>query len=181
VTAWVPELDKSELYWRVDADAIAELYRSYAPELVASLQRRFADADDIVEDAVQHAFLQLQTVATPPAEPRAWLRTVARNHVLDRLRANRRMVSDDDVIDDLPASTATYTADIPAISTTLVQRAMLLLTTRAQRVLRGKYQDGKNYDTLAEQEGLAKSGIGRLLDRARASLRRAVDEMRGRR
>jgi DNA-directed RNA polymerase specialized sigma24 family protein len=61
----------------------------------------------------------------------------------------------------------------------LVQRALQQLTTRAQRLLRGKYHEGKTYGTLARQEGLAKSGIGRILDRARHRLRQAVDELRG--
>ena len=163
----------------MDADELATLYREYAPQLLESLHRRFPWSSDFVEDGVQHAFLALHTAATPPDEPRAWLRTVARHYIIDRLRADGKLVNDDDTLGALPSDPNASTASSPGISTTLVQRALRQLTTRAQRLLRGKYQEGKSYDTLARQEGLAKSGVGRVLDRARQRLRRAVDELRG--
>jgi RNA polymerase sigma factor (sigma-70 family) len=160
----------------MDAGELSALYRSYAPSLLESLRRRFPWSTDLVEDGVQHAFLALSTCAPPPDEPRAWLRTVARHYIIDGLRADGRLVSDDDAleahaIDPPPSGSA-------RVSTTLVQRALRQLTTRAQRLLRGKYIDGKTYGALARQEGLAKSGMGRILDRARQRLRGAIEELR---
>lgn len=163
----------------MDPDELSALYRSFAPELLGSLNRRFRWSPDLVEDSVQHAFLALQTANTPPDEPRAWLRTVARHYVIDRLRADGKLVSDDDTFDALASDPDPSTSVSTRVSTTLVQRALRQLTTRAQRLLRGKYLEGKTYGTLARQEGLAKSGIGRILDRTRQRLRRAVEELRG--
>ena len=163
----------------MDPDELSTLYQGFAPELLGSLQRRFPWSPEIVEDSVQHAFLALQTAKTPPDEPRAWLRTVARHYIIDRLRAEGKLVSDDNVLDGLASDPHASTSVSTGISTTLLQRALRQLTTRAQRLLRGKYLEGKTYGTLARQEGLAKSGIGRILDRARQRLRRAVEELRG--
>lgn len=161
-----------------DVEAVSDLYRSYAPELLGSFHRRFPWSHDIVEDGVQHAFLQLQITGGTPAEPRAWLRTVAHHYIIDRLRAEGKLVRDDEVITGLAVDNEASAPTTDGISTTLVQRALLQLTTRAQRILRGKYQDGKTYGTLAREEGLAKSGLGRTLDRARQRLRHAVAELR---
>ncbi len=164
----------------MDRDEMTALYRSFSPVLLGSLQHRFPWAGDIVEDAVQHAFLQLQMAVQPPDEPRAWLRTVARHYVIDRLRADGRLVSDDELAGELPASDPPLAPESGGISVSLVQRALTQLTTRAQRLLRGKYMDGRTYGTLARQEGVAKSGMGRILDRARERLRLAVEELRKR-
>lgn len=162
----------------MEADQLSALYRSYSPELLASLHRRFPWSHDIVEDAVQHGFLQLQTANPPPDEPRAWLRVVAHHYIIDRLRADGKLVRDDEVVGALSADTDSSNSTAPPITPSLVQRALLLLTGRAQRLLRGKYEEGKTYGTLAREEGVAKSGMGRILDRARQRLRQAVDELR---
>lgn len=165
----------------MNPDDISALYRSFAPELLGSLRRRFPWSDDIVEDAVQHAFLKLQTGGTPPDEPRAWVRTVAHHYIIDRLRTDGKLVSDDEALNGLRAEPPASTTTAMVISPTLVQRALSNLTTRAQRLLRGNYLDGMTYGALARREGVAKSGMGRILDRARQRLRRAINELRGRR
>jgi len=163
----------------MDPDQLSALYRSYSPELIASLQRRFPWSSDVVEDAVQHGFLALQTASPPPDEPRAWLRVVAHHYIIDRLRADGKLVSDEGVIGAAAAETGSAgSTTSPALTPSLVQRALRMLTGRAQRLLRGKYEQGKTYGTLAREEGLAKSGMGRILSRARDRLRRAVDELR---
>jgi RNA polymerase sigma factor (sigma-70 family) len=162
----------------MEPDQLSALYSSYSPELLASLHRRFPWSSDIVEDAVQHGFLELQTVSPPPDEPRAWLRVVARNYIIDRLRADGKLVSDDEVIGAVAADTGAANSSNPVLTPSLVQRALRMLTGRAQRLLRGKYEEGKTYGTLAREEGVAKSGMGRILDRARQRLRQAVEELR---
>jgi RNA polymerase sigma factor (sigma-70 family) len=165
----------------MDEIALSKLYDEFQPELVRSLQRRFPWSADIVEDGVQQAFLKLHQAATPPDEPKAWLRTVARRYVIDQLRATGKMASEEDAVDQLvdPGRRIDASTSAVAPSPTLVQRALSMLTTRARRLLKGKYEDEKTYGTLAREEGLAKSGMGRVLDRARQRLRRAVEEMQG--
>ncbi len=58
----------------MDADQAAALYQSFSPELLGGRPAALPAAGDVVDDAVQHAFLQLQVAAHTPHEPRAWLR-----------------------------------------------------------------------------------------------------------
>jgi RNA polymerase sigma-70 factor (ECF subfamily) len=71
-----------------DLDA---LYRAHAPAITASLARVFgARRLDLIEAGVQEAFVaaieQWRDPIAVPAEPGAWLRTVARRKVVDALR-----------------------------------------------------------------------------------------------
>jgi RNA polymerase sigma-70 factor (ECF subfamily) len=71
-----------------DLDA---LYRAHAPAITASLARVFgARRLDVIEAGVQEAFVaaieQWRDPAAVPAEPGAWLQTVARRKVVDLLR-----------------------------------------------------------------------------------------------
>lgn len=70
----------------LDIDA---LYRLHAPAITASLARAFgAHRLDVIESAVHEAFVAaIERWATGvPAEPGAWLYTVARRKVIDALR-----------------------------------------------------------------------------------------------
>ncbi len=72
----------------VDVDA---LYRAHAPAIAVSLARVFgAHRLDLIEAGVQEAFIaaieQWNDPAVVPAEPGAWLHTVARRKVVDALR-----------------------------------------------------------------------------------------------
>jgi RNA polymerase sigma-70 factor (ECF subfamily) len=72
----------------IDFDA---LYRAHAPAITASLARVFgARRLDLIEAGVQEAFVaaitQWSAGTAIPAEPGAWLQTVARRKVVDALR-----------------------------------------------------------------------------------------------
>src|SRR5947207_1832721 len=71
-----------------DLDA---LYRIHAPTITASLARAFsARRLDVIEAGVQEAFVaaieRWRDPAAVPAQPGAWLYTVARRKVVDALR-----------------------------------------------------------------------------------------------
>lgn len=68
---------------------VEALLRSDGPRLVAALARRYRDVEG-AEEAVQEAALRALTtwpVRGIPDRPGAWLFTVARHHLVDRLRA----------------------------------------------------------------------------------------------
>src|SRR5919198_3763431 len=71
---------------------IARLFREESGRAVAALVRALRDVD-LAEDAVQEAFvvaLDRWPRDGLPANPAAWVLTVARNRALDRLRRERR-------------------------------------------------------------------------------------------
>jgi RNA polymerase sigma-70 factor (ECF subfamily) len=72
--------------------AIAAVFRDEVAHVVGALVRRvgdFALAEDAVQDAVVAALVAWQRDGIP-REPRAWLRTVAYNRAVDRLRREAR-------------------------------------------------------------------------------------------
>ncbi|HEV8551692.1 MAG TPA: DUF6596 domain-containing protein [Polyangiaceae bacterium] len=80
----------------LDLDA---LYRAHAPAITASLARVFgAWRLDVIEAGVQEAFIAAMTqwrdATAVPAEPGAWLQTVARRKVVDALRRSAWFVPD---------------------------------------------------------------------------------------
>lgn len=84
-------------------------FRAAWGRLVGVLVRTHRLADPaLAEDAVQHAMLQatrLWPAAGAPAQPLAWLTTVARNHLRDALRAQRiEQPLDADTLDRLHAT-----------------------------------------------------------------------------
>lgn len=73
----------------IDAE-LSRLARQHAPRVLALLAGRFGDVD-LADDAVQEALIEATTKWTDdtiPANPAAWLNTVARRKAIDMLRRN---------------------------------------------------------------------------------------------
>lgn len=87
--------------------AIAQIYRAHAAELNAALIRRygFERAEDALQDALTAA-LRTWPVNGVPDNPLAWLRTAARNRIIDQARRAQRF---DDRVDAIREDTATVT------------------------------------------------------------------------
>ena len=69
---------------------VEDLLRELAPQVLGVLVRRYADFPD-AEDAVQEALLAAATqwpVLSVPANPRAWLLTVASRRLTDMWRSD---------------------------------------------------------------------------------------------
>lgn len=164
----------------MQSEELENLYRSFQPELLGNLSRRFPRTPDLVEDGVQHAFTRLQEADPPPGNPRAWLRTVARNYVIDRLREQRKIVADETALEamEYPGAASTGSEFLPTPSALV--RAIDLLTTRARRLIRGKHLEEKTYGTLARETGLAEASVGKKLWQARQRLREAALRVLGR-
>jgi RNA polymerase sigma factor (sigma-70 family) len=73
-----------------DAPGFEQLLRELAPQVLGSLIRRYGQFDaceDAVQEALLAAFLQWPDDGVP-AEPRAWLLTVAGRHLVDAWRSD---------------------------------------------------------------------------------------------
>ncbi|TCO65871.1 RNA polymerase sigma factor [Actinocrispum wychmicini] len=74
--------------------AVEQVFREHRTRMLAALVRVLGDME-LAEDALQDACAQaLRTWSTPPADPIAWLLTVARNRAIDRIRRARRTPPD---------------------------------------------------------------------------------------
>lgn len=73
-----------------DDHAVENLWRQLTPQVIGALARRYG-AFDLAEDATQEALLAASTqwpAQGVPADPRAWLITVASRRLIDMLRSN---------------------------------------------------------------------------------------------
>src|SRR6188768_1281765 len=72
------------------ADSVEDLLRELAPQILATIVRRYGDFAD-AEDAVQEALIaaaQQWPADGIPAQPRGWLLTVASRRLADMWRAD---------------------------------------------------------------------------------------------
>lgn len=73
-------------------DNLARIFRARYGQLIAALVANCGDLQ-LAEDALQHAFLQASEKwadDNAPGKPEAWLFTVAKRHLIDRLRQSSR-------------------------------------------------------------------------------------------
>src|SRR3712207_5108961 len=94
-----------------DGGAFGELYERFAPEIRRYLLRQVHGAREVAEDLTEEVFLKaLQRLGGYEARGlpfAAWLYRIARNHLIDYLRAARhRVTAPLDAVPDLPAADA---------------------------------------------------------------------------
>lgn len=121
-----------------DRDAFAELYDEYADRVYRYLLFRVrdaADAEDLTSEVFTRAFANIHRYRWQGKSLLAWLYTIARNAVTDRMRRARPMVGLDDAIampDGQPTAHEYVEAHDRAAA---LRRAMTKLTNEQQEVL----------------------------------------------
>jgi RNA polymerase sigma-70 factor, ECF subfamily len=84
-------------------ELVDRLFRQERGRAVATLIRVLGDFD-LAEDAVQEAFiaaLRVWPARGVPGNPGAWITTTARNHAIDRLRRERRLLEKTEALQQL--------------------------------------------------------------------------------
>lgn len=176
MTADAERIDEAALVARVargDAAAFARLVTAHATPLHRLAWRLLADVAE-AEDVVQEAFARLWTSvpgwAPGEARPGAWLRRVARNLCLDRLR--RRRFHDDGEVPDRadPAPPAAAALDEARIGEA-VAAALAALPDRQRAALVLTYYEELPNAEAAKMLDMHLKAFESLLFRARAALR----------
>jgi RNA polymerase sigma factor (sigma-70 family) len=151
------------------------VYRSTFPELVRYLYRKLWDAER-AHDLAQEAFVR--ALDRDPANPRAWLFTVAGNLARDearqviRRRRHLTLIRAESSPAD-PGPDPLERAD-RAERGVKARRALDALGERDREVLL-LWSGGLSYQEIAERTGLAASAVGTTLGRARRRLAEAYD------
>lgn len=152
-----------------------ELYRSTYRELVRFLHRRVWDGERAQELAQEVFVRALEQEGSAPANPRAWLFTVARNLARDEARTVVRRKKHLELLQggegDAPVEPEAVACVERGEETARVRRALDALSERDREVLL-LWDAGLDYGEIAGQTGLAVGAIGTTLARAR---RRLVD------
>lgn len=173
------ERDERALMARVgggDAAVFGQLAEYYTPMVHALAWRMLGDAAE-AEDVVQEAFVKLWVNAkgwTPTGGGLGgWLRRVATNACLDRLR-KRRFVSDEAVperADDAPLADVAIDADRRRAG---VAAAIQALPDRQRAAIVLTYYEGVSNAEAAQILGLGVKAVESLLVRARQGLSKAL-------
>jgi RNA polymerase sigma-70 factor, ECF subfamily len=160
-------------------DAFAALFRERFPMLYRYLKRVSGDPA-LADDVAQESFVRLHARGMMPADPGAWLVSVANNIVRDEYRTTKRRrrllalwVSPGEESRGPPPSDAQV---LSQERETQVRQALEALPLRDRRLLILRHE-GFSYREIAEALGVATSSVGTLLARATAALARAYKGM----
>jgi RNA polymerase sigma-70 factor (ECF subfamily) len=161
----------------MDHHQLAELAEAHHATIWRYLRAAGADAD-LADDLVQETFLSFLGSTfqeRDPASTRAYLRTIARNHLLKEFRriGTRPPMQD---LDAAEHAWEEYEADDGGVLfREALQRCMDGLRDDAQHVLRLRYGGSVPRTTIAERLGMSEAGVKSIIVRARRRLRECVE------
>lgn len=158
---------------RQDAQAFRILMDRHLSAIVALARRMLrdeAEADDIAQETMLRLWRAGETLELGPHGLRPWLRRVATNLCLDRIRAGRRTV----VTDEVPEVEEPPTQAVELEEQDLVRRvgeAVATLPDRQRRALTLFHHEGLSQAEVGEILGVSDEAVESLLARARRALR----------
>jgi len=167
---------------RGDSAAFRVLLTRHLGAVIASARRMLrddAEAEDIAQETMLRLWRSAATLEVGEYGLRPWLRRVASNLCIDRIRAARR----EQVTDEVPeqATAATQITDIDARDTAArVEAAIRALPERQRQALTLFHYEGMSQVEVGRALGVSDEAVESLLARARRSLKAALqDEWRG--
>ncbi len=156
---------------------LSQVYREHYRSLVRFIYRRIGDQAR-AEDLAQEAFVR--ALEHKPAQPRAWLFTVATNLARDegrRSSVRRRHLS-------LIKAEASASPPEPGPEVAMERRETVRRVREALSALPERnrdalllWEEGFSYDEIAGVLGLSRSSIGTTLSRARSRLASAYERL----
>ena len=151
---------------------VAAAWEAHEGELLGYLRHRLSDADaadDLLQDVFVKAMRQGHAFCTLD-NPRAWLFQVARNALVDRVRARHDAVVLTDDLDELAAPVPETLAPIDAL-TGCMARVMAELPPQDAAILRACDLGAQTQRAFAQDQGLSLPAVKSRLLRARQRLR----------
>lgn len=165
-----------EARWRKRADELTRRHGEYLQGLARKLCRNQFDPDDLVQDLFEKTIRSPQAIPAD-ANERAWLSRVLHNLFIDRLR--RKNARREEPIDADPVAATTDERAWWESITAEDIRAQLARIPSEQRVTFELFAfEGRSYDEIAAQLGIAKATVGTRILRARVKLRQLLTEER---
>lgn len=168
-----------------DAQSWVTLFRATLPELYAFVARRVGGERTLAEDVTQETWLRAVKAWREqgrPEEPLAWLKTTARNLLLNHFRDERRrpalrfdaeVLARLDLDGGLPLAqrNGAWTPDAAA----LVQQGLAQLRADDAALVEAFHLDGRSTRELAQELGASERAIEGRLHRARKKLREILE------
>jgi RNA polymerase sigma-70 factor, ECF subfamily len=164
----------------VTEDAILQIYGDTIDPLYATVSRRCGGDRALAEDITQETWLRAVRawrVDGLPERPLAWLRTVARNLLLNRLRERAPIPLDavppERIMLAVETDAVTESAEIAAV----IHRALARLPRPQARLLESFHFDRRPVSQIAAATGVSTRAVEGRLRRARQKLRRELESL----
>lgn len=153
------------------SDDFAQFYAHHLPRLRRYCAFRFgaADADELAQDVMERALRSFASIASVP-DPWPWLKVVARNTGLNRVRASSHATTIDRAdLSHLPADASAGPEErLERDEERLLVRAALARLTSGQRqVLELRLQEGLEFHRIADLLGSNENAVRQQLFKAR--------------
>ena len=166
---------------RSGADTFARsLYAKYSSSLRGLVLRMVGDrqqAEDVVQETMLRAWRNYNTLTPARGPIGGWLATVARNIVIDRVRAQRsrpRTVDGETIFGELPWSIGDHSDQ--AVTSIFVARALAILTPAHRAVIQQVYFADRTCAEAAVVLGIPVGTVKSRLYHALRNLRAVLDE-----
>ena len=175
----------ADLVFRVlhgDIDAYSSLVRRYQDSFFRFATRMLGNRDD-ADDALQSAFVRAYRKLADCRDPSrfgAWLYQIVinecRTFAMRRDRRERRLVRDDQNLQDMSVSGETTVADLAEIEE--VQRALDRIDAQQREAFLLKHVEEMSYEEMAALTGDSVSALKMRVKRACDRLRQMLDQSR---
>jgi len=155
---------------------VGALFQEHSTSVFAVCRLMLTDAAD-AEDAMQQTFYSAHRAilaGSVPRRPDVWLRAIARNECLDRIRTRRRQALAENGSDNAVHSPDALAAAIAGEEFRALGRSIKDLPAQQREALVLHELCGLPYGEVAATIGVSESAIGSLLLRARRRLRSAL-------
>lgn len=157
--------------------ALINVYRETVRPLHRFIALRAGGSRELIEDVLQEVYLRAIEVwhaGHPPREPLPWLRTLARNLLINYYRQRKMQSLDPALMSEIVDATEPA-ADPRAVA--LIQWALAELPDRHARLIEGFHLDGQSTRDIAAALGLSERAVEGRLHRARQALRKKLQPL----
>lgn len=161
-----------------DATAFRSLLDRYLGAVVASARRILhddAEAEDVAQEAMLRLWRSAATLQLGAGGVLPWLRRVATNLSIDRIRARRREFVTDEVPEQAVAATQQDGMDANDVATR-VSRALAALPERQRQAIALFHYEGLSQVEVGRALGVSDEAVESLLARARRALKAALKD-----
>ena len=153
--------------------AVREHYE-FVRNLARGICRQHVDHEELAHDAIER-WLRAIPLLPPATNHEAWLTTVLKNLFVDRMRrqlTRAEVPADDNRLPDTERESLPWWLELGIVD---VDRALLQLSSCQRATFRLFAFDGKSYDEIARQQGIARATVGTRILRARRRLKQVLE------
>jgi RNA polymerase sigma-70 factor (ECF subfamily) len=157
--------------------ALIAVYRETVRPLHRFVAVRCGGSRELVEDVLQEVYLRAIEVwhaGKPPRDPMAWLKTLARNLLINYYRKHRPQPVDPSLLGEV-TDPDRQAATPRAVA--LIQWGLARLPERHARLVEAFHLEGRSVREIATALGLSERAVEGRLRRARKALRKRLEPL----